>query len=143
LIDHYLQRTLKTTPLETKRAIVTALGGMGASAKAGVPVLIKALSNPKIESDAVLSLMRMGEAARPAIPELSKRLQPKNDYWLDLAQFLADLEPKAARAALPDLRALAASEPVKDRGIVNFRDSQRRIAHAKRLLNQLESGEKN
>ena len=85
------------------------------------------------------ALIRMGQDARPAVPALVKRLRAEHSFWLDLVRFLAEIDPKAAKPALPDLRKLAASEPDRKRGIVNFRESQRRIAEAKSLIKKLES----
>jgi HEAT repeat protein len=126
-------------PVKTRQAAVSALGKMGPVAKAAVPTLIEALADRELEQPAVAALIQMGQEARPAVPALSKRLQPEHPYWLDLVRFLADIDPPVAKAAIPDLRSLASSEPDRDRGIVNFRASQRRIEEARRLLDKLES----
>lgn len=129
----------KQTALETRQAAVSALGKLGPVAKAAVPALTDALADDGLESHAVTALIQMGPEARPAVPALSKRLRPEQPYWLDLVRFLAEVDPQAAKVAISDLRSLAASEPVRDKGIVNFRASQQRIEDAKKLLSRLES----
>jgi hypothetical protein len=130
----------KQTPLRSRRAAATALGKMGPVAKEAVPTLIEALAERELEREAVTALIQMGKAARAAVPALGKKLRLEKPYWLDLVRFLADVDPAAARAAIPDLRTVAASEPVRDQGIVNFRQSQQQIEEAKTLLKKLESG---
>jgi hypothetical protein len=125
------------TPLKARQTAVAALGQMGPAARAAVPALTDALDERALEQDAIAALIQMGEEARPAVPALGKRLRPEGPHWLALVRFLAEIEPQAARAAIPDLRVLASSEPVRDRGIVNFRQSERRIDEAKELLNRL------
>ena len=132
----------KQTPRRTRAAAATALGEMGPIAKAAVPALTKALRDSSVGPAAVAALIRMGPAARPAVPDLKRKMRPEKPYWLDIVRFLADIDPAAARAAVPDLRAFAASEPVRDQGIVEFRNSQQKIAEAKRLLQKLESSQK-
>jgi HEAT repeat protein len=132
----------KQTPRRTRAAAATALGEMGPIAKAAVPALTKALRDPGVGPAAVAALIRMGPAAKPAVPALKRKMRPEKPYWLDIVRFLADIDPAVARAAVPDLRAFAASEPVRDRGIVEFRNSQQKIAEAKRLLKKLESSQK-
>jgi HEAT repeat protein len=126
-------------PVKTRRAAVIALGRLGPGAKTAVQTLIDALADRELEQDAVEALLGMREEARPAIPALSKRMRPEIRSWLEVVRLLADLDPQAARAAIPDLKALAASEPVRDQGIVNFRMSQQRIQEAKNLLKRLDA----
>ncbi len=126
-------------PLSPRRAAVLALGRIGPVAKAAVPSLEKALADSGLEADAVAALLRMGKEARKAVPALRKKMRPEKPYWLELVEFLVDIDPRTANAAIPDLRALASSEPVRDKGIVNFRISQGRIARARKLLKKLES----
>src|SRR5262249_25607305 len=57
---------------------------------------------------------------------------------LAVATLLTEIDPPAARAAIPALRALANSEPVQGKGIATFREAQSRIAQAKSLLRKLE-----
>jgi HEAT repeats len=128
-------------PLKARQAAATALGQIGPDAKAAVPALTEALAQPDLEDRAVVALIRMGKEARAAVPSLGKYLKRDKTYWLDLVRFLAEIDPGAAKAAIPDLRTLAASEPVRDQGIVNFRQSQSRIEEAKKLLKLLD-GEK-
>ena len=129
----------KKAPLKTRQAAATALGQIGPVAKAAVPALIDALAEPDLEENVVAALIRMGKEARAAVPALGKKLKLEKAYWLDLVRFLAEIDPSAAKAAIPDLRTVAASEPVRDQGIVNFRNSQKRIEEAKRLLKELEA----
>lgn len=135
LIEQYQQ--VKELPV-TRRAIVITFGQIGPEAKLAVPTLIEALAERDLEADAVVALIRMGAEAKPAVAELSKRLRPEEPHWLELVQLLADIDPQTARAATADLRKLAESEPVRDRGIVNFRMSEQRIDAAKKLVKRLE-----
>jgi HEAT repeat protein len=137
LLIEQLQR--KQAPIKTRQAAAGALGEFGTRASAAVPPLVEALDERDLEAAAVGALLRMGKEARTAAPALSKRIKPENTYWLEVVQYLADVSPEHVRPALSDLRALAASAPVRDQGIVNFRDSQKRIAEAKKLLEQLEA----
>jgi HEAT repeat protein len=132
----------KKTPLRTRQAAVSSLGAMGPVAREAVGALIDALDDRDLEAPAVGSLIKMGKEARPAVAALSRRLKAEKPYWLELTALLADVAPQAARAAIPDLRALAASAPERGQGIVGFRDSQRRIEEARRLLKRLELQEK-
>jgi len=102
-----------------------------------VPTLIEALDQRELEPHAVAALIRMGKEASKAAPALGKRMRPEKPYWMDLVRFLADIDPETARKAIPDLRSLGSSGPIRDKGIVNFRQSQNRIEEAKKLLKKL------
>ena len=108
------ERALGDPSNTVRGSAAEAAGKIGSGVGWTIPLLTRALADPAhdVRKMAVISLEKIGPDAAPASKALARQLHGKEIY---LRVFAADawflkrgLTPRAARAALPDLKAVAA-----------------------------------
>ena len=101
--------------LEGRRLAALALASVGKDAADALAYLMAALrdTDAEVRRSAALALGHLGERAEDAVPELVKLLEPPDpseDVQRYALEALASVGPKAARDALPTLRAVLESD---------------------------------
>jgi len=91
-------------------AAAAAIGQLGAGVPWTVALLTKALADPvhDVRKQAVVGLEKMGPDAAPATKAIARLLRGKEIYLRVFAADALTVIGPGARAALPDLKALAA-----------------------------------
>jgi HEAT repeat protein len=105
-----LERALSDPSDRVRGAAAEAVGKLGGGFPWTVPLLTKALSDPvhDVRKMAVIALEKIGPAAAPAAKALARQLHGKEIYLRVFAADALTAIGPGARAALPDLKAVAA-----------------------------------
>lgn len=105
-----IERALADGSAGVRSAVAHAAGQLGAGAKGTIGILTKALADPvhDVRKIAVVELERWGNAAAPATKAIARLLHGQEIYLRVFAADALTAIGPAARAALPDLKQLAA-----------------------------------
>ena len=113
-----IARHIGSADLGTKLQALSALGLMGEAAEAKLDDVVRALEDgdPLVVETAVTTLVKMGAAAKPAIPELEKLLtrgtrKEEKEFYRNLAEAAIKMikgvkpgAPGAAAGGMPEAR---------------------------------------
>ncbi len=108
-----LRQALAGGDERVRASAARALGYRGAAAKAALPALIKAISDPKafrVKQAALLALAKFGPSAAPAIDKLIKLLKDPAPRFRELAAHVLGQIGPAASAAVGPLKKASIDE---------------------------------